>query len=118
MSRLLRAALSLGAAGAFVVACASPTLPLPPPEIPDVESDGLPAGEVKLVGMAGGAIPGSYIVTINDNPTLPSDDQVGGGGVHSDGSWDAIVHASPGDAIQIFDWEGDEMSPPITVQIQ
>jgi hypothetical protein len=118
MSRLLRAALSLAAAGALVVACASPTLPLPPPETPDVESDGLPAGEVELVGMAGGALAGSYIITINDDPKLSASDQVGGGGVRSDGSWSATIHASSGDAIQIYDLEGDELSPPITVQIQ
>jgi hypothetical protein len=117
MRRLLRAALSLASVGALVVACTSPTLPLPPPAIPTVETDGLPTGKVKLVSVQG-ADPSAIIVTYNDDPKLPDDERVGGAQADENGSWDATIFASPGDSIEITQQEGLEISPDIIVQIQ
>jgi hypothetical protein len=119
MGRLLRIALSLVSLGAFVVACESPTLPLPPPEIPEISSAGLPAGQVKLSSVDG-ALPDAIIVIFNDNPKLPGDKRVSGAQADGNGSWDAIVFASPGDSVEITQQpEQDlETSPSIIVQIQ
>jgi hypothetical protein len=123
MLRLQRRALCLASLAAFCVvwgvACASPTLPLPPPETPDIETAGLPAGEVQVVGMEGSALPNAFIISINDDPKLPDDKRVSGTQVNEDGSWRIpIVFASSGDVLQITQQEGIETSPSITVQIQ
>jgi hypothetical protein len=103
----------------WLAACAAPTLPLPPPETPDIETAGLPAGEVQLEGMAGSALASAIIVSYNDNPSLPDDKRVWGTQVNADGSWKIpIVFASSGDVLEITQQEGIETSPSITVQIQ
>jgi hypothetical protein len=120
MGRLLRCALSFASAAAFAVcvgACESPTLPLPPPATPDVDTDGLPAGQVELVS-SGGAEPGAAILTINDNPKLTPKQQVFGTEADQSGSWSLTIFASPGDFIEVYQLEGSEISEPIQVEIQ
>jgi hypothetical protein len=119
MGRLLRAALGLASVAAFAVfvgACESPTLPLPPPAIPNVETDGLPAGQVEL-SSADGAEPGAAILTINDNPKLPAKEQVFGTEADQNGSWSLTVFAAPGDTIEIYQLISNDVSTPQEVTI-
>jgi hypothetical protein len=118
MSRILRTVVSLTGAGAFVLACASPTLPLPPPEVPNVETNGLPAGEVTLVSSAP-ALPLAIIISYNDNPNLADDKRVAGTQADQNGNWEIpVVYASPGDTLQITQQEGEQQSSPVSVQVQ
>lgn len=117
-SRLRRA--SLGAV-VFVAllalgACESPTLPLPPPALPMVTTQGLPPGEVKLVGVRS-VEPNAIVETYNPNPSLPLDERVGGAQADGQGTWDATIFASSGDVVEITEQTGAAVSPPTTVQI-
>ena len=51
------------------IACASPTLPLPPPGIPSITDQGVPAGEVQLSSVSG-AEPNALVLVYNQNPSL------------------------------------------------
>ncbi len=101
---------------ATLVACESPTLPLPPPAVPTVSNQGLPPGEVKLTSRQG-AEPNAIIVIYNANPSLPLDKRVGGAQADGQGSWDATVNASSGDVLDIRQEFGATRSPPTTVQV-
>jgi hypothetical protein len=118
MSRILRGALSLAGVGALLVACASPTLPLPPPAYPDVGTEGLPAGQVELSSV-NGAEPNAIIVIFNPDPNIPHDARVGGAQADGNGSWSTVVFANPGDTLEITQQEddGQEISPYIEVMI-
>jgi hypothetical protein len=105
--------------GVFLaLACASPTLPLPPPEEPTVLTGaGSDANHVKLVVPCGGAQPGAVIVIINDNTTVPPDQAVSGSLVDSCGGWDANVFAHAGDFLTITQEIGIQRSQPAVVQV-
>ncbi len=87
----------------LAVACASPTLPLPPPEAP-TQSEGVDAEHVKLSAGCGGAEDGALIIIVNQNA---APDQAVGGALASDcGSWDASVLAHSGDQLSITQESG------------
>jgi hypothetical protein len=99
-----------------VAACASPTLPLPPPEAPTLEA-GADANHLKLVAPCGGAESGAVIVIINTNPALAGDLAVNGSLVNACGAWDAVVYAHTGDALDITQEFGQTRSPPTVVLV-
>ena len=101
---------------AAAIACAAPTLPLPPPAIPAISTAGLPAGKVKLSSMQG-AEPNALVVTYNRNPGLPLDQRVGGAQADGSGSWDAVISASTGDVVDVTEEIGTTRSPPTSVVI-
>ena len=101
---------------AAAIACAAPTLPLPPPAVPDVSTAGLPAGKVKLASVHGSE-PNALIVTYNRNPGLPLDQRVGGAQADGSGTWDAIISATTGDVIDVTEEIGTTRSAPTTLQI-
>jgi hypothetical protein len=96
------------AAVVALVACASPTLPLPPPEAP-VQSVGVDADHVQLTAGCGGAEDGATIVIINQN--APLDKAVGGALATGCGSWDSSVYAHSGDVLSITQDSGGVSSP-------
>jgi hypothetical protein len=91
-----------------VSACASPTLPLPPPEAP-VQSAGIDADHVTLTASCGGAQGDAVIVVLNQN--APPDKAIGGAIASDCGSWDSSVYAHSGDVLSITQDSGGETSP-------
>ena len=93
------------------LACESPTLPLPPPEAP-MQYAGADADHVELVAGCGGAQPGAEILILNQtiaNPT-PTSPNVEAAVAKPCGSWSASVFAHTGDALQISQIVGGEVS--------
>ena len=100
---------------AFAVACASPTLPLPPPDSPQLTAGGQP-GIVHLHGNAGSAEPGALVLVINDNAGLTDRGVVSE--VAPDGSWDADIAAVNGDVLTITQGFGKTSSTPLKVTVK
>ena len=101
---------------AALVACASPTLPLPPPMAPEV-SAGTDADHIKLTAGCQGTEAGAIIVIVNTNPSVPGDEAVGGAVADACGAWDADVYAHAGDLLQITADIGDTRSQPLEFQV-
>lgn len=97
----------------LVVACASPTLPLPPPEIPTM-TNGSTAGTIHLSGA--NAEPGALVVVLNDNAGpvnrgVESD-------VIADGTWSANIVAKNGDVLTITQQFGRTVSTPLKLTVK
>jgi hypothetical protein len=100
-----------------VVACASPTLPLPPPEAPTVAA-GPDADHVRLEAACGSAEVSAIIVVFNTNPAVPGDQAVTGSVANSCGAWDvpsALAHK--GDVLDITQQFGALVSNAQMVQV-
>lgn len=106
-------ALFFGALGGLG-ACASPTLPLPPPSTPELAPEA--NGDWKLSSKRG--VEGHAIVVIfNRNPNLPNADRVDGTQADADGNWEEIIKAAPGDVIDVTQEFGSTRSAPTTFRI-
>jgi hypothetical protein len=98
-----RRRLLLGASCALVasqlLACVSPTVPLPPPDLPEVVflSD---ATLVRLVSLRG-AQPNALIVVINRNEKLSREARVSGTLADGEGTWAVTLRADAGDILDI-----------------
>jgi hypothetical protein len=93
------------------ISCASPTLPLPPPEAP-TQTEGVDAEHVQLSAGCGGAQGRALIVIVNEN--VAPDMAVGGAIATDCGSWDSSVLAHSGDALSITQTSDEATSPPAT----
>lgn len=96
------------------VACASPTLPLPPPSIPTI-GPGAMAGQVHLSAQCGGTQAGATVLVINDSQPIGKRDAV----TVSDncGAWALDVYAVKHDVLQIQQIVGSEISDSASVQV-
>lgn len=112
---LAGAAAVAGGAGS-TLSCVSPTLPLPPPVAPIIAS-GTEPDTFKLTSV-NGALPNALIVIVNRNESLPRDKRVSGSIADANGSWDAVVFAKVGDALDISQETGTTSSPPTTVTVR
>lgn len=101
------------AAGA--AACASPTLPLPPPEAP-TQSEGVDADHVTLTASCGGAEGGALILIINEDEA--PDRAVNGSEANACGAWDASVLAHSGDTLTITQQAGTLSSGATTYVVR
>lgn len=103
---------------AAAFSCASPTLPLPPPDAPSVQA-GLDADHVALWSPCGGAEGGATVVIFNTNPTVPNDKAVSASIANTCGAWDApSVYAHNGDVLSVTQQIAGLLSGPATVQVQ
>lgn len=102
---------------AVLGACASPTLPLPPPMEP-TQGPGADADHIRLSVQCGGADPNALIVIVNPNTTVPGDQAVTGALVSACGSWDATVYAHASDFLDITQEIGTERSQPLVLQVR
>src|ERR1700689_3080214 len=100
---------------AFVVACASPTLPLPPPSIPSLSRTDSTHVTLSSVG---GVEANAIVVIYNRNPNVSLQERVTGVQADTNGSWTQTIVASLNDVVDITQEFGTTQSPPTTVQIQ
>jgi hypothetical protein len=106
----------------LAVACASPTLPLPPPLAPSfgVSPD---ADHVQLDADCNSSEANSVIVVVNDargadgGPSVPLDRAVGGALANACGGWDAVVYGHAGDPLDITYQLGAQTSLPTRVYV-
>jgi hypothetical protein len=103
----------MGALCLFAASCASPTLPLPPPDEP-VFSPSAQIGYIHLHS-SGGAEPNAVIVIVNEDTNVPLENRVTGSEADDNGSWDAEVLASKGDVLDVSQEYGDAKSAPTQV---
>lgn len=103
-------------AAAVVVACTSPTLPLPPPTTPTITTGSEP-DTVHLASVQG-AEPNALIIVINRDTVLPKNKRVSGTIADEVGSWDLDVAAKPGDVLDISQESGATRSPTISITVR
>jgi hypothetical protein len=114
LGRWIRAGVCLPFFGA---GCLSPTLPLPPPELPTVVP-GSDANHVELISSeCGGAEAGALIIIENQNPTLTGDEVGAVTRTDTCGRWEAEVYAHNGDSLQIWQEYGATSSLPETLVV-
>src|SRR4029079_12319554 len=109
LMRFVRVAAFLG-----LCACASPTLPLPPPSIRSVAQ--VSPGKFKLSSERG-AEPDALIVIYNHNPSVSLAERVDGAQADSERTWEETITAFPGDVIDVSQEFGSTRSPQTTFQI-
>jgi hypothetical protein len=97
-----------------VIACQTPTLPLPPPVAPEVDRVGDNQYRLRSVH---GAEPNAIIVIYNRNPAYNLADRAEAVEVDGEGSWEQVVGATPGDFFDLWQESGSNRSPPTTFQI-
>jgi hypothetical protein len=101
----------------MLVACLSPTLPLPPPTTPDITA-GVDSAHVTLSSPCGGVEDGAEVVVTNTNPTVPGGDAVGGAIATDCGAWGPTpIYAHSGDVLSITQQVGNQTSTPVIVQV-
>jgi len=115
MVRRVFAVVSLVVAG--VAACASPTLPLPPPAVPTI-GPGSDADHVKLSSPCGGAEANVDVLVTNTTPNLPAQDYVAATRADTCGSWSLEAYAHKGDVLDVQQISGDLASTSVSVQVQ
>jgi hypothetical protein len=101
---------------ALVVACESPTLPLPPPATPDVAA-GVDSAHVSLSSPCGGVENNADVEITNTNPTVPASELGVVVSASDCGSWSAQVYAHGGDVLDVLQQFENTTSAPITVQV-
>lgn len=104
--RYLRMALAAAFLG---IACASPTLPLPPPVAPVVTTGTEP--DTYVLSSDRGAQPNALILVINRNEALSREQRVAGTFADDQGSWQLHVVAHEGDVLDVTqEADGDKSS--------
>ena len=97
--------------GVAATGCLSPTLPLPPPYQPSVSKvDG--EGYVTVQGGAGAADPGAVVYGYDQQNGHGAIDTVGGSGQYL-----LRMQATAGDKIIVWQEQGSDRSPAITVTV-
>lgn len=105
MLRVLRRLLLL-TAGLCLVGCLSPTLPLPPPDRPDVSAP----DENGLVRLQGVAAPQAEVIAWNHDTDLIAGQVTG-----DDSRYDFTIAAEPNDFIELWYVVGSEESQSVRV---
>jgi hypothetical protein len=101
----------------LALACASPTLPLPPPVLP-MQTAGVDADHITLSGACGSVENSAVVLVINANPQVAGDKAVSGALASTCGQWDASVFAHSGDTLEVTQLAGTQTSPSTTVQVR
>jgi hypothetical protein len=99
------------------LACASPTLPLPPPELP-TQTLGVDADHITLSAGCGSVESDAIVLILNENPALQGDKAVSGSVASDCGQWDASVFAHTGDVLEITQLSGAMTSPETLLHVR
>lgn len=102
--------------GTVLVACISPTLPLPPPTAPTISTGSSP-DTVKLTSERG-AQPNALVVVVNQNEERARARRVAGTLADDNGSYELEIHALPGDRLDLTQETAAVRSPPTTVTVR
>jgi hypothetical protein len=116
---MVRRVLAVASFVGLLVACASPTLPLPPPMEPTVEM-GSDDNHVLLVEPCGGSESNAEIDIINTNPSTSKNNGDATGFIYQAnacGAWQADVWAHVGDFLQITQVVGGVPGQPLDFQV-
>lgn len=107
MARVLRRCLLLGAA-LFTASCLSPTLPLPPPDRPDVSAPDA-SGMVRLQGVAA---PRSEVIAWNHDNGL-----IAGQVTDADSRYDFKIQGEVNDFIELWYVQGGDESSSVRFNV-
>jgi len=107
MLRVMRRLLLL-AAGVCLVSCLSPTLPLPPPDRPDLSAPDA-SGLVRLQGVAA---PQAEVIAWNHNTDLIAGQVTG-----DDSRYDFTMKAQANDLIELWYVQGSDESQSIRIVV-
>jgi hypothetical protein len=107
MLRVLRRCLLVGA-GLWAAGCLSPTLPLPPPDRPDVSAPDA-GGYVRLQGIA---VPQAEVIAWNHG-----NDLIAGQVTGDDARYDFTIKADADDLIELWYVQGSDESPTVRVTV-
>jgi hypothetical protein len=109
-------AVSLLAVGALAAACLSPTLPLPPPEVPTQQM--VDSTHVTLTSGCGGVQNNAMVLVHNASESAPGSTKVGDQFLASGcGSWSGTVFARAGNVLQITQSTDTQDGLPLTVHV-
>jgi hypothetical protein len=111
--RRLCALLAVGAVTTSL-ACAAPTLPLPPPAAPQVTSLGQ---NQYLLRAERGAEPHAIVLIYNKDPEVPLSERVYASEANAEGTWEKTITAKPGSFVDIWQDTGNASSPQISIQL-
>jgi hypothetical protein len=118
---MLRRLLATSPVVTLVIACASPTLPLPPPLAPTI-SPGPDADHVRLKAQCNASERNVVIVVFTEGTStvpVPPDQAVGGALTDPMcGSWDATVYAHKGDTLVITYQLMGQISQATSIQVR
>lgn len=103
------------AVSAILLACTSPTLPLPPPALPTI-STGESVQSYHLKSEHG-SIANALVIAVNRDATLKPEDRVAGTIADANGSWEMDVVGKPGDVLDLSQESGSDRSPSIDVTL-
>lgn len=103
-------------AATALVACTSPTLPLPPPTAPTISTGSQP--DTYKLSSHEGTEPNALVIIVNRNVDLPRSERVSGTIADEHGSWEVEVVAKPGDVLDISQDTGSARSPSTTVTVR
>ena len=107
MLRVLRRCFLI-AAGLCVASCLSPTLPLPPPDRPDVSAPDT-SGLVRIQGLAA---PQAEVIAWNHN-----NDLIAGQVTGADSRYDFTIKGEANDFIELWYTQGTDESPSIRLTV-
>lgn len=110
------ASLACASLVALALACASPTLPLPPPGTPTV-SVGTEPSTYRLRSEAG-ALPNALVIAVNRNLSLSNDARVEATLADEEGSWELIVTGRENDVVDISQGDGSARSSSTSVTLR
>ena len=110
-------AVSLLAAGVLAAGCLSPTLPLPPPEVPTQQM--LSSTQLALTSGCGGVQNNARVLVTNSSEAAPGTGGMIGVEVQATGcgSWGATIFARAGDVLQITQSTDTQDGLPLTVHV-
>lgn len=94
--------------GLFVASCLAPTLPLPPPDRPDVSAPDV-SGQVRLQGVA---VAQAEVLAWNRNSDL-----IAGQVTRDDARYDFTIKGDAGDVIEVWYVQGTDASPSVRVTV-
>jgi hypothetical protein len=109
-------AVSLLAGGLVAAGCLSPTLPLPPPEVPTQQM--VDSTHVTLTSGCGGVQNNASVLVHNMTEVEPGSTRVGDQFQASNcGSWSGTVYAHAGNVLQITQSTDTQDGLPLTVHV-